>query len=225
MLNSSLLTSRLWCRFLTAVSTLAFASIGFAQSPYIVQKTTKYVQAGPVVPVIDFATPYLVEVDASDLAPATVAITLPGGTSRPIGRSPGGDLAFNQDFFSKSAMDAAFPSGNYAFTGPGLTGLNIVLPSDLYPTTVPQVTNGTWNSGGMLVIDPAQNYAVNFNTFAGYATAGVAGVVGIDGQWGVGNFDGTYVGTALLQPVGVPTQATPITSVVIPARTMTAGRV
>lgn len=51
----------------------------------------------------------------------------------------------------------------------------MTLGADLYPTTIPQITNGTWNAGGLLVLNPAPANTITIDTFAGYATAGVGG--------------------------------------------------
>jgi hypothetical protein len=83
-----------------------------------------------------------------------------------------GAPAYN--FASKSAMDAAYPNGTYSFnvnTTPVTLTLGGTLNADRYPAEIPTVTNGTW-SGGALVLDAANSFTFNFNSFSDYSPNG-----------------------------------------------------
>ncbi len=125
-------------------------------------------------------------------AQANALLTLPDSTTRPFTLNPNDNsYRINQTFLSKIALDAAFPNGTYLITGSGLPTLTLSMTSDNYPAVTPQVTsatNGTWNSGGLLVINPTQSATINFSPFSGYASAGVAGHMSFN-VYGTSNSD------------------------------------
>ncbi len=165
-------------------------------------------------------------------AQANALLTLPDSTTRPFTLNPNDNsYRINQTFLSKTALDAAFPNGTYLITGSGLPTLTLSMTSDNYPAVTPQVTsatNGTWNSGGLLVINPTQSATINFSPFSGYASAGVAGHMSFN-VYGTNNSDPVALKTDIISQaisgVSSTVQATPLTSYTIPAGTLTSGRV
>jgi hypothetical protein len=88
---------------------------------------------------------------------------------------------------------------------------------------------GTWDVGGVLVIDPSQPVTLNFSPFSGYATSGLAGHINFtlaDATGGLGATPIRLGSERFAQPFGgAPAQPTPLTSYTIPADTFTQGRV
>jgi len=72
----------------------------------------------------------------------------------------------NTAYGNNSAYSMAFP--NNAGSGPQSATLPAFPLSDAYPD-VPMITNLTW-SGGMLQIDPTQNYTLTFTAFASFTS-------------------------------------------------------
>ena len=103
-------------------------------------------------------------------SPYGTSITSPAGTTTVLNSAlQSSDFAYSQSYNTQAALDAAFPDGNYVFSVGSLPSFTLSLTGDLYPN-VPQITNGTWNSSGQLVLDPTQSNSIDFNTFAGYGT-------------------------------------------------------
>ena len=217
--------SALLRRLFLPVAMLAVASFVHAQQYYQIQKSANYLQTGSGAP-----TPIPQRTfEFFALAPGTLTspvLTLPTGRTVPLTKD--GDYEYDTYATTKLAFDVAFPTGNYTVTAAGQPAVTLTVGADLYPTTIPQITNGTWNAGGLLVLNPTQANTITINTFAGYATAGVGGYSSIDADT-----DNDGVGVKALTPslvvlgaaLGIPVSNTPVTSLVIPARAMTSGRV
>lgn len=204
---------------------LVTTSILDAQSFYMVSKQQQFRQTSAAGAVIDPLGGFKFQAQAATSA----ALTLPGGTTLPFAfDARDRDYALREYFPTKAALDAAFPGGTYRITGAGIPTLSFSLAADNYPVVTPQVlsvSNGTWNNGGVLIVDPAQPTTLNFSTFSGYATSGVAGHM---------NFYFTSMtesGTTLeaeifSQPIfGQPATLAPLTSYTIPAGRLVSGRV
>src|ERR1019366_3508236 len=151
---------------------MALAQTARAQAIYAVTKTALYDQAGVGVVAPDPGAAYIFLVEC----PLADSLGVPNASS-PVSLTfvaVDNDFELQAVFATKSAMDLRYPSGTYVFSGPAEPTVNIALNGDLYPPT-PQVTNGTWNSAGQLVLDPAQTNFVNLSAFPGYSTSGIFG--------------------------------------------------
>jgi hypothetical protein len=156
--------------------------------------------------------------------PAT--LTLPGGAFKTLLATTSGDFEFNQAFQTESALDGAFPAGTYTLSGPSFPTVSYTFgSSEMYPSTVPQLTNQTWQDN-IVVVDSTTDVTLNLNAFAGYGTMGVAGYMGITvtslTQADSVELKQFYASSA----VGSATvSATPFTSYLIPANTLAKGAV
>ncbi|MDB6167478.1 MAG: repeat protein [Verrucomicrobia bacterium] len=208
-------------RFLAmALSAVALSGLAHAQDPHIVRKLHLYTQTTAAASVDFPGAPY--EFGAQSTA-SGVTLHLPGGSTQAIPYDASEDAyQILTPFATKAAMDAAYPNGTYTMTGTGLPTLTMNLTTDLYPASVPQITNGTWNSGGVLVIDPTQSVTLNISNFSSYASAGVAGHESFDLQTNTNSFSKEIATQAIF---GLTASATPFTSVTIPANTLTTAKV
>jgi Immunoglobulin domain len=144
-----------------------------AAPDYYVDKIAEYTQTSSSTPVANPANPFLFVAGAPNAG--TFLGPPPDINQRVLDFSASTEgFAFTQNFSTAALLDQSFPSGNYVFSSSGMTTATINIGSDLYPP-IPQVQNGTWNSAGQLLLDPTTNYVLNFNTFTGYANAGVDG--------------------------------------------------
>ena len=73
-----------------------------------------------------------------------------------------------------STSNSNYPNGDFSMALPNGTGTTSVtafsLTGDTYPD-VPKITGGTW-SGGKLLINPTQNYTLNFTAFGATFVSG-----------------------------------------------------
>ena len=211
-----------------ALLLLALPAVSPAQSFYMVSKNQSFVQTSATAVVANPLAPFSFQARTATRA----TLTLPGGRTAALATDPrDGGFVLAQAFATKTALDDAFPNGTYRLTGPALPTLTLALATDTYPTTTPQITgtsNGTWNSGGLLVVDPAQSVTLDFAPFSGYATSGVAGHIhfSLSGMTDNAN-DHVQLETDLFsQPIfGAPAQPTPLTSYTIPAGRLIGGRI
>ncbi len=136
------------------------------------------------------------------------------------------DFEIGQTFTTKAGLDAAFSGGNYRMTGAGVPTTSLNLTTDNYPTGIPQVTSstGTW-SNGMLVVNPGQANTINVNTFTGYATSGAAGHMALQVYSLQGDNVNIQNDIATQNVFGLTATTTPLTSITVPAGTLTSGRV
>ena len=208
---------------------LLFASAALhAQSFYMVSKTQFFVQTSASAAVADPAGPFSFK--AKTATSATLA--LPNNTTVPLTTDArNGGFVLNQVFATKAALDTAFPNGTYRLTGAAIPALTLTLPADNYPVTTPQVvstSNGAWNSGGLLVVNPAQSVTLNFTAFSGYATSGAAGHISLSlAGMTDGPTDQLQLSTDVFSQAifGAPAQPTALTSYTIPAGRLVSGRI
>ncbi len=146
------------------------ATTAFGQSFYMLGKTQMNLQSSASSPAAFANFPYMFGFSA----PTAVTVTPPGlpGTAAIFNPSKS-DYELTRVYATKAAMDTANPNGSYRISGSGISTATVNMSSDLYPVT-PQVTNGTWQNG-VLVVDPTQSYTINLNNFASYATGGIGG--------------------------------------------------
>ena len=209
-------------RFAAAVAGfLALAAAAFAEPFYVVSKTQVFVQttAGGAVP--DPAGEYVFEARAG----SNVTFTLPSGATQALTftSSDGGNYTFQQRFATKAAMDAAFPPGTYRMSGGGVPNLSFNLTTDAYPAATPQISGGTWNAGGLLVLNPAQANSLTISPNTSYATSGVAGHMrlALEGVTDNVQIESEIATQAVL---GLTGQTTPLTTFAIPAGRLANGR-
>ncbi len=214
--------------FALVVSTALLGPKVQGQSFYVVSKNQNFYQTSASGAVASPWQPYLFMARAQTSA----LLTLPNSSTWTFAANANdGGYILTQVFASKTALDATFPNGTYLMTGTGIPTLTLSLTSDAYPATTPQVTgatNGAWNSGGLLVINPTQSSTINFSTFTDYATAGVAGHMNFN-VYSTNDTDPVALKADIVSQAiaGVPStvQATPMTSYTIPAGTLTSGHV
>jgi hypothetical protein len=225
---NSALRNRFWFSLTVACLLGLAARTAHAQPQafYSVQKGQSFVQTSSAGAVVDSINPFGFGAQAD----TSTTLTFPSGSTQAL-VFVSGDNSFeiNSSFATKAALDAAFPNGTYRMTGTGIPTLSFNLTTDLYPTVTPSVTNGTWNAGGMLVVNPTQTITINLNTFTGYATSGVAGhmqtkIQGLSDNVRLPPNDNGGI-LSVANPFGITVQTTPITSITIPAGTLTSGRV
>jgi len=178
-----------------------------------VDKGHSYDQTALGVPVADPTLAFYCGLDGT----VAMSVTPPGLAAVVVPFSQN-DQAYSyfQSFTSQAALDAAFPNGNYIFSATGYSNFTLSLTGDLYPN-VPQITNGSWNSSGQLVIDPTQNTAINFNAFTSYGAGG--GLSHMDFRIQPYNGGSTKLDEAYI----TPTNPSPFTSYSISAGTLSAG--
>lgn len=214
-------------RTLFVLTCLVLAPALRGQGFFVVTKNQRYVQTAAGVAAADPLGAF------SFAATAATAATLavPGGTTIPLGDHGGNSsdrYRLERHFTTKAAMDAAFPNGTYRMTGPNLPSISIPLPADNYPAEAPRVvsvTNGTWNAGGLLVVDPAQPVTLNFSSFSNYGVATLVSHINLS-IWGLSDEMEREL-NVISQPgfgPGLTVQSTPITTYTIPAGTFTSGR-
>ncbi|MDO8541957.1 MAG: immunoglobulin domain-containing protein [Opitutaceae bacterium] len=212
-----------------AVVLLSLATIGFlrAQSFYIVSKNQHFVQTSAAGVAAEPLAPFSFRAHTTTSA----TLTLPDGSTAALSAEPRkDDYRLDRKFATKAALDAAFPNGTYRMTGAAIPTLSLNLAADNYPSTTPQltsVTNGAWNSGGVLVVNPAQSVTLNFNTFSGYATSGVAGLINFyfGSMTNDGNDRVQLEVDTFSQPIFGAPALPPLTTYTIPAGRLLSGRV
>jgi hypothetical protein len=161
-------------------------------SSYSVEKRIDYDQSSPSTPTpgVELTDPdgsfvFDANINGSSLGSLpTPSITLPASGSDNLifdSSSDGwhiyGTGSPTYNFASQSALDTAFPNGTYTMT---INSSPITLKlagsggASVYPTDIPTVTNGTW-VGGVLLLNAANSFNFDFNTFSTYASGGGIG--------------------------------------------------
>jgi len=172
-----------------------------------------------------------------DLLSGLGSLALPNATQQTLVDLDPGYYDFYgiiHDYSSKSALDAAYPDGNYTFkfTAPGgqlgqPTAFNVTIglgATDDFPAEVPTVTNGTWDGQGNLLVNAAVGTTLNFNSYSGYTT-GVGGIISFDiyGLNGTTLISNPYdVYSTSLAGQGADPQ---LTTTTIPANTLQANQI
>lgn len=120
-------------------------------------------------------------------------LTLPDGATQYTLTGTSASKGIAASYSSKTALDAAFPNGTYTFVAGG-SNLPIALgTSDAYPAEIPQITSGTWDGQGKLLINATSGAALSFNSFSNYAT-GVGGTI----TFSIFAVSGSVIGSELL---------------------------
>jgi len=208
-----------WAGLISLFGVVVYPARG--QGFYLVEKSQIFTQTSSAGAVADPSVPF--EFSAEAVVGATM--TLPTGGTQVLPYSSGNqNYRVGYFFSSKAALDAAYPDGTYGMSGPGIPALSFNLTPDTYPAVAPQLTNGSWNSGGVLVVDPTQSTTITVNTFTGFATSGLGGHMQIQIQGMTDNVQLNSEVISVANPFGIAVQSTPLTSITIPAGTLTSGR-
>jgi hypothetical protein len=182
-------------------------------STYITaEKGEQFDQTAASATVADPVSPYSFDTEC----PVAMNLTPPGESTITLSNQNSNKYDYNQSFTSLAALNSAFPDGNYTFAVSGSSSFTLGLTGDSYPNT-PEVTNGTWNTSGQLVLDSTQSNTIDLNTFTAYGTVGAASHMQIQIQ----SPDGTTVD--IDQSYVTPTNASPFTSYAIAAGALSAG--
>lgn len=216
MPHASLCASRRPAGLLLLVASLAVASsVARAQTTdsifYGISKELAYTQNSAAAPVLNASNPALFEVSlpnevaGSFRTPAGVTTAVPAGDS------------FQRRFATRAAMDTAYPDGTYTLTI-GSTNVSLAAGSASYPSEPPQVLNGTWTQG-RLVIDPTRDVTIQFNPTAGWGRSSGGISYAYFSLWEGDGDDIISVNRISTEAAG------PIDTLTIPARTLVAGRV
>ena len=212
-------------RLLFAATFLTTPVVAVAQSFYAILKGQNFVQTSASAVVANSLQPFYFQA----LAGTAATLTLPGGGTEVLHFDASeGWYQMERVFPSKPDLDAAFPNGAYRMSGPAIPTLSLNVAADSYSLSTPQivgVTNGAWNSGGVLVVDPSQPVTLNFSTFSDYAASGAIGHVVFE-VIGFGDdveLEAEVASQSFFE--GVTVQPSPLGSYTIPARTFTQGRV
>ena len=151
----------------------AFATVSDV-GQYSAGKVAYYLQTGNSVPTIASSNPYEFQAEIDNGTSGSVltssTLTPPAGATGSVTFSPNGSnthIKYKQYYASTSALNAAFPDGNYAFTintsTPNTYSSTLALSGFTYPTDIPTISGATW-SGGNLVIDPSVDTTLSWNT-------------------------------------------------------------
>lgn len=134
---------------------------GVVKGLYYVQNTTGAPTPG--------SRPYRFQAFA-DVASAgllSTTLTLPGGGQQALTTSGGDSSPFlNANFLTQTALDGAYPAGNYVLTfqtaNQGTHAITLPLPASTYPAA-PQVVN----FAAAQSVDPNAAFTIRWNPFAG----------------------------------------------------------
>jgi hypothetical protein len=163
-----------------AVGTAVLSGTGFSAfatvadvGQYIAGKSAFYVQTGNSTPTLATSNPYQFQAQIDNGTTGSVlttsTLTLPAGATGTVTFASDGSgtgIRYKQYFASQSALNAAFPDGNYTFgintSTPNTYNATLDLTGVTYPSDIPTITGGTW-SGGNLVIDPTVDNTISWN--------------------------------------------------------------
>ncbi len=118
-------------------------------------------------------------------------------------------MQYQASFNTQLALDTAFLNGAAGATGTAAYQLNIntstpnsypevfTFGPDNYPSVVPQVTNGTWNNGNLIITDPSVDVTITWPAFVATNSGGGGISFGITNNSGFNLFqvidaDGTH---------------------------------
>ena len=209
------------------VAALGTAQVAFASNNALgIFKQHFYIQTSPSAPVSFTSFPYSFSVQGS----GSGSLVLPSGASIALPEAFASSSNNTSDvlvdgFSSEASLEATYPAGAYKLMLSGLPTLSYTLGTALYPASLPEVTNGTWQNGE-LVVDPTAAATLNFSMFAEYASGGVAGYMSVQvDSTGPDNVNLKQQYATISAGNGSTTSATPFTSFTIPANTLTPGLV
>lgn len=206
--------------FAASVGVLLTCVPAWAENLYVVGKTQVFFQTSATGSVPDPLTPFLF----SAHAPTNVTLAYPSGATTSMTFNGSDEYAVTRAFATQTALDAAFPNGTYQMSGGAIPTLSFPATTNLYPSSTLQVTGGTWNSGGVLVVDAANPGTLTFTNFDDYGHTGVASHMNVEITGVFDNVDQKR--EVASQPVfGITQSNTPITSYTISTGSLTVNNV
>ena len=120
-----------------------------------------------------------------------------------LGPDGNGNLNFSSPNYSTQAsLDAEFNNGTYTFNingGSGSYSTSYAVTGNAYPASPPTITNTNW-SGGALLINPAQDFTLTWNSFN--VPPGSGDVIQLSDNGGAFNYFYTSNTTSQLFPAG-----------------------
>jgi hypothetical protein len=181
----------------------------------IVNKLANFYQTSASSATPDPLAPY----EFSATCPVAMSFMPPSGSSTALAFSASqGRYQYSMDFAGLAALNSTFADGTYTLSVSGSANFTLGLTGGSFPNA-PEVTGGTWNSSGQLVIDPTQSVTINFNAFTGYGLSGV----GSHAAFYLTSFDGTTVN--LEASNSTPANATSLASYNLPPGTLAPGSI
>ena len=147
-------------------------------SNFVIQKQITYDQSSAAAPALDSNKPYMFSsyVQAGSMGQPLSSSTLtppPGSTGAGIYQPGSYGMRLQQNFTSKTAMDAAFTTGTYFLkiqtSTPNTYNTQLTFGSDNYPA-IPQITgitNATWSGGALKVTNYAQPVTITWSNPGG----------------------------------------------------------
>lgn len=157
-----------------AVLVGALGSVRADVNSYGMSKGRDFLQSSSATPTSDAITGAfqfsvdLVGTNLNLLAPAPKLI-LPNASQQNLTGS-GTSMGLSPRYASKANLDAAYPNGSYSITAGTLTLPVSFGSTDAYPSDIPRILNGTWDSQGRLVINAQTGAELTFNSFSQYST-------------------------------------------------------
>lgn len=202
-------------RFNVATTGTAIADVG----SYVLLKIQVFSQTGPGVPALAVGTPFRFNVNVFPRAADTLlgaGVQLPGGSFRDI-QPPDDPLLWTrrESFASEAALETAYPPGDYRFNfntaHDGFRTPTLNVPPSGYPATTPHLQNYP----AAQAIDPAADFTLRWDAFAGGTADDSIQLLVLDQQ-----------GNVVYPPANDPTGgnlASSATSTTIAANTLSAG--
>lgn len=219
------LRSRSCLRFLLLV--VAATPLARAQSVTFVRKSQVTLQTNGTATPTGFSTTFTFFPTGryvfSAQSPVASTLLLPNSVSQPLTAVAPGTYEFSQGFATTAALDTAFPNGVYRIVDTGTLPLTFTLNPESYPASEPAALRANWTNG-LNVVDPAQSASFTFGGSSTYATAPLGAHMSFTIS---GLTDGVRAGSDIWNRAlfGAPATPSPLTSFVLPAGTLTAGRV
>lgn len=203
---------------------LAAAAGAATENPgYVLAKVQVYFQHDSTGPIpTPSGDPWLFSARAKTPA----SLVLPGGGVKALTLLTSGIYEFDQAFSTEGELNAAYPAGTYMLSGTGFSTQSYSFTgSNPFPSTIPEVTSGTWLDN-VLSVDSTKDLTIDLNSFAGYGTQGVAGFESITVSSLTAGDNVSLEQTYATAAVGTSkVSSTPFTSYTIPASTLSPGLV
>jgi hypothetical protein len=149
-----------------------------APGSYVVTKFIQYIQAAPdtVLPVSANSASFAASVLSPSTGPAVTngSLVLPDNTTKAFITQPGG-YRLNQSFSTETALDAAYPAGNYTLrfvqTGEPERVIPMTVPTT--PTVIPKIEN----FAEAQAIDATKDFTLRWNAYSPQGPGAIVRVV------------------------------------------------
>ncbi len=167
---------RLFLLCLAVIATTLFASAQSDVTTYGLDELADYVQTDASTVIADPTQPYqfgsvVMPASPTVILPSSTLTTPAGGAGTITPQTSDGSCYFEANFSSLAAMNAAFPTGSFAFSVNTSTPNSYIfhesLPSGSFPAA-PQITsatNASWTGGVLQVTDITQAVALTWPAF------------------------------------------------------------